>query len=59
VRRFEGDKTIDFTYRPLGAGDCQKCHYGEFSRPFLWHEFWKPIQHGKESAQTAANGGAN
>ena len=55
VRRYEGDQTIDFTYRPLGAGDCQKCHYGEFSRPFYWYEFWPPVKHGKEPAQTAAN----
>jgi hypothetical protein len=54
VRRHDGDKTIDFTYRPLGAGDCQKCHYGEFSRPFNWDEFWPPIKHGKEPQQTAA-----
>jgi len=56
VRRYEGDKTIDFAYRPLGAGDCQKCHYGEFSRPFDWDEFWPPIKHGKEPQQTAARG---
>ena len=55
VRRHEGDHTIEFTYRPLGAGDCQKCHYGEFSRPFYWYEFWPPIKHGKEPKQTAAN----
>jgi len=54
VRRQEGDKSIDFTYRPLGAGDCQKCHYGEFSRPFYWYEFWPSIKHGKEPVQAAA-----
>ncbi len=54
VRRYEGDKSIEFTYRPLAAGDCQKCHYGEFSRPFYWYEFWPPIKHGKEPKQTAA-----
>ena len=59
VRRHEGDKTIDFAYRPLGAGDCQKCHYGEFSRPFYWYEFWPPIKHGKEPPQTAASGAAD
>ncbi len=48
VRQREGDKTVDFTYRPLDAGDCKKCHYGEFSRPFYWHEFWPAIKHGKE-----------
>lgn len=55
VRRHQGDKTIDFTYRPLAAGDCKKCHYGEFSRPFYWYEFWPPVKHGKETIQTAAN----
>ena len=58
VRRHEGDKAIDFTYRPLGAGDCQKCHYGEFSRPFYWYEFWPPVKHGKEPPQTTANAAA-
>ena len=56
VRRHDGDKTIDFAYRPLGAGDCQKCHFGEFSRPFDWDEFWPLIKHGKEPPQTAAHG---
>ena len=56
VRRHEGDRTVDFAYRPLGAGDCQKCHFGEFSRPFDWDSFWPPIKHGKEPSQTAARG---
>jgi hypothetical protein len=34
--------------RPLGPGDCLKCHHGEFSRPFEWDQFWPHIQHGKE-----------
>jgi hypothetical protein len=51
VQQREGDKTISFTYRPLDAGDCKKCHYGEFSRPFYWHEFWPAIKHGKEPPQ--------
>ena len=55
VRRYEGEESIDFKYRPLAAGDCQKCHYGEFSRPFYWHEFWPAIKHGKEPARTAAS----
>jgi hypothetical protein len=49
VQQREGDKTINFTFRPLDAGDCKKCHYGEFSRPFYWHEFWPLIKHGKET----------
>ncbi|HEX5220433.1 MAG TPA: multiheme c-type cytochrome [Verrucomicrobiae bacterium] len=54
VRRYEGEESIDFKYRPLAAGDCQKCHYGEFSRPFYWHEFWPAIKHGKEPARATA-----
>ena len=26
VQQREGDKTISFSYRPLDAGDCKKCH---------------------------------
>ncbi|MEM7393393.1 MAG: multiheme c-type cytochrome [Verrucomicrobiota bacterium] len=37
-----------FRFRPLAAGDCQKCHYGEFSRPFHWEQFWPLIEHGLE-----------
>ncbi|MEJ0089000.1 MAG: multiheme c-type cytochrome [Limisphaerales bacterium] len=48
VRQKAGDASINFTFRPLDAGDCQKCHYGEFSRPFVWNQFWPLIQHGKE-----------
>lgn len=55
VRMVEGETGIDFKFRPLGAGDCQKCHHGEFSRPFHWNEFWRPIQHGKEPTKTASN----
>lgn len=36
--------------RPLGAGDCQRCHHGEFSRPFDWNEFWPPVKHAREAA---------
>jgi len=55
VRQREGDTSVDFTYRPLGAGDCQKCHYGEFSRPFHWDEFWPVIKHGKEPEKPATS----
>lgn len=48
VRQRAGDASINFTYRPLDAGDCRKCHHGEFSRPFDWDKFWPPIKHGKE-----------
>jgi hypothetical protein len=39
---------VNFKFRPLAAGDCRKCHYGEFSRPFDWDKFWQEIKHGKE-----------
>ena len=48
VREMLGDKSIQFAFRPLASGDCQKCHYGEFSRPFDWNRFWPLIQHGAE-----------
>lgn len=34
-----------FKFRPLGPGDCTKCHYGEFSRPFDWATFWPMVEH--------------
>lgn len=43
-------KPSNFRFRPLGPGDCTTCHYGEFSRPFDWDEFWPGISHGKENA---------
>ncbi|MDF3056705.1 MAG: cytochrome [Rariglobus sp.] len=45
-RQSGGEITAHF--RPLGPGDCLKCHHGEFSRPFDWEKFWPHIQHGKE-----------
>jgi Cytochrome c554 and c-prime len=48
VQEKQGDTSISFTFRPLDAGDCMKCHYGEFSRPFKWDLSWPQIQHGKE-----------
>ena len=54
ARKQEGNRSMEFTYRPLGAGDCQKCHYGEFSRPFYWNEFWPAIKHSKEPSGVAA-----
>lgn len=57
VREKAGDTSVNFTFRPLDAGDCQKCHHGEFSRPFVWDQFWPLIKHGKEPqlAGPAAN----
>lgn len=40
---------VTFYFRPLAAGDCMKCHDGEFSRPFDWNHLWPQIQHGKET----------
>lgn len=54
VREEEGDHSIHFTFRPLFAGDCRKCHHGEFTRPFDWNEFWPRIKHGKEPQRSAA-----
>ena len=46
-----GQGAVSFQFRPLGAGDCKKCHYGEFSRPFDYEVFWPHIYHGKEPAK--------
>jgi len=54
VRQRAGDSMVNFTFRPLGAGDCAKCHFGEFSRPFDWDQFWPAIRHGKEPAAPVA-----
>ncbi|NQZ59616.1 MAG: hypothetical protein HRT88_19365, partial [Lentisphaeraceae bacterium] len=43
-QRSSGEKTL-LTYRPLGEGDCRKCHYGEFSRKFDWQAMWPLIKH--------------
>jgi len=47
-RRAGGEVTAKF--RALGAGDCRKCHHGEFSRPFDYDKFWPVVAHGKEAA---------
>ena len=39
-----GDAT--FHFRKVGGGDCQKCHHGEFSRPFDYEKFWPLVRHG-------------
>jgi len=48
IARYRDGKPNNFQFRPLGPGDCTTCHYGEFSRPFNWDEFWPPISHGKQ-----------
>jgi len=45
-RRAGGEVATHF--HPVGAGDCQKCHHGEFSRPFDFAQFWPLIMHGKD-----------
>jgi len=35
-------------FRTLGSGECQKCHHGEFSRPFDFDKFWAYVRHGRE-----------
>jgi hypothetical protein len=47
ARQSGGEVTTHF--RPVGAGDCQRCHHGEFSRPFDYATFWPDIAHGKEA----------
>lgn len=54
VRQRTGGGKVFFTYRTLGAADCASCHYGEFSRPFNWAQFWPKIKHSKEA--TASKG---
>ena len=49
IDRYKHGKQNSFQFRPLGPGDCKSCHYGEFSRPFVWNLFWPEIAHGKES----------
>ena len=55
VREREGDTSVHFTFRLLDGGDCVKCHYGEFSRPFDWQEQWPLIKHGKEPQHTGGS----
>jgi hypothetical protein len=55
IREKEGDATVNFVFRPLDAGDCQKCHQGEFSRPFDWSQFWPVIKHGNEPRTASIN----
>lgn len=45
IARYLDGKPSSFRFRPLGPGDCTSCHYGEFSRPFDWDEFWPPVSH--------------
>ena len=54
VEQRQKNLPITFKFRPLGAGDCQKCHYGEFSRPFDWNRFWPHIQHAREPLSTVS-----
>jgi hypothetical protein len=51
VAKYRDGKTVNFSFRPLDAGDCTTCHHGEFSRPFDWQKFWPQVKHGKESAE--------
>jgi nitrate/TMAO reductase-like tetraheme cytochrome c subunit len=57
VAQHEAGGAVTFKFRPLGAGDCQKCHHGEFSRPFVWDKFWPKVAHGKEPVKAAARDG--
>lgn len=48
VKQRTSGKEVTEHFRPLGAGDCLRCHVGEFSRPFEWEKFWPPVAHGKK-----------
>ena len=52
IDRYLHGKPSTFRFRPLGPGDCTTCHYGEFSRPFDWDEFWPPVSHGKKMKES-------
>ena len=52
-----GEKVL-VKLRPVGAGQCTQCHYGEFSRPFKWYDFWPHIAHGKEGGLPHSPAGA-
>lgn len=45
IARIEAGDIEGARMRKLGAGDCIKCHHGEFSRPFDWAAFWPAIAH--------------
>lgn len=49
VSQRQSGEAVTFSFRPLAAGDCMKCHNGEFSPPFDWNHLWPQIQHGKET----------
>ena len=50
VEQRRSDAPATDHFRTLGAGDCQKCHHGEFSRPFDFDKFWPQVQHNREAA---------
>lgn len=52
VEQRQAGGAVSFQFRPLGAGDCLKCHFGEFSRPFVMDQFWPRIAHGREPGTT-------
>jgi len=45
-------QAVTFHFRTLTEADCRSCHYGEFSRPFEWSEFWPEVAHGPQAKQT-------
>ncbi len=45
IARIEAGDIEGARMRKLAAGDCVKCHHGEFSRPFDWAAFWPAIAH--------------
>lgn len=55
VAEREAGGEISFHFRPLAEADCRACHYGEFSRPFDWDQFWPNIAHGDHNENSEAN----
>ena len=45
IARIEAGDIEGARMRKIGAGDCIKCHHGEFSRPFNWEAFWPAVAH--------------
>ena len=49
VEQWRAGAEVTARFHPVGAGDCRKCHHGEFSRPFDYDKFWPAVAHGKEA----------
>ena len=45
ISKMKKESDNNFKFRKLGAGDCIKCHHGEYSRPFDMDTFWRYVKH--------------